>query len=320
MFSVWDGVSGLAGAPFQGRWGPLNTYYPTTSENLAKNYPASGANNRSSAILYTGGNVSIPSAYRYITLGIRQFYQRERFGFVRPAGSPDPNAPFRKVVAPRAPYITPEVPGALPRPGEFRPGPVEGFDHVVSEPPGKPAYRPRWSRDHDFSGRRFTRRRDDKFNIRNQGAWSALLKWAEGLSELNDFEDALYESLPKSRLRAIYAEFGRQPSEVEKVWLLLKYWHEVSPGLALYNVVRNELSDQFWGRLGTPGKRLNQLTRQITGGERSLNYSSGYGFGDPAGKTFDALVSEGLDVLTGSVGGADGGDVSGRLHRLLDRT
>lgn len=213
----------------------------------------------------------------------------------------------------RSPRGTAETPGLvdpLPKPTGPAvspvsvPGPYGRGDNGNPRPP----YQKR--REPPPSGHRFRRKADSKANIRNQGVASAILRAAESASEAADFIGSLYEALPKSVLRQAYKDWNRnvpngeerQPPPWYKAIVVIKNSHRLNLAEGLRNYVVNEIEDRMWAKLSGPGKRLNQMTGRMTGGERALNHA--WGNDNPIGAAMEwgaGKLEQGLGLEDGSI-------------------
>lgn len=102
---------------------------------------------------------------------------------------------------------------------------------------------------------------DRKARIAGWQAFQLVQGAFHKLTEYQDFEDALYEALPKSRQTCKGKPFGCKTAQ------LVRYWDEVDVIDAIVNVVANEVQDRMAGRffgsvdraarrLGTHGYKL----------------------------------------------------------------
>ena len=172
----------------------------------------------------------------------------------------------------------PYAPPGVPNPVQHRPGspsrlrvPSDPSPYARGEsPPKGPPGSGVGRSDHRFKPQSNGRRKDEKANLRNQGLASAILRALEWATEVKDTQDALYESLPKCRLRAIYKALGRQPTDYEKTMYLLAHWNELNAKLATWNILREQFTDVVIGRTALPASVSQDLGLSHVGAQGRL--------------------------------------------------
>lgn len=228
-------------------------------------------------------------------------------GPIAPAPHP---VPWR--VAPLQPVAPPEAPRALP----FRQaaynitvGTVGPSVRTVEVSP-ETGTQPKTTQGNRNPQRVRVREKERKVKTNVPGVFGAIKAVAENALEFNDFIDALWGALPKSvRREAFIANGYRVLNPVQRAAVVARHFEEMDLRKAVCNVVRNEVTDRFWGQLGqyagqaaarhghavgygtlVASRRKGMLADHIGRAYRELTGSDMDGL-DPAGTVFDAVFT-----------------------------
>lgn len=194
-----------------------------------------------------------------------------------------PNAPTYQPVTPPAfmPGVSPALPPEFYPVGEGnslspRSHPAQKSPHSSQGQPkarDNPRTRPR-------PRRRERKRKEKEQKLKFSRGMRLVLKALNAATEARDVMKALFKALPPSVQRKYDPKDGRPVTDAQMAEALWKEWKQIEWDQAAWELVKNEIEDRVWAKLGIGTKELGRLQGSNMGVNRLLSEVYGDAWAD----------------------------------------
>lgn len=268
---------GVSGAFVLAQINSCNTAQGISTSGLASAFVRKG---------HSSGGVHYRSEWRWtpsVQAGSRILRQANIYRWTRPGTPPNYPHTWHSVPLVMPPVNLPNMPPEMYPPGQGSPNPnappVGKSPHSQG---GQPSSRPS-PRRRPQPRRRNNKNKSKEQKLKFNRGMKFILGILNGATEAKDLMVALFDALPEKVKDRYDVKDGKPITDVQKAKALWENFDKVEWDDAIYNIVRENIEDLVWAKLGVPTKDLGRMQGSNMGVNRLLNEAFGDAWADKIG-------------------------------------